>query len=138
MAKIGPIKLKIDSKGAEATVDVTYNVIFDDKDRTTKQAYEEECRIIGDDTNATDGPKAGGDDTLEFVTPLFNKEITSDKDGTIERHFTKTFRRQDLNEDQGDIPNPDEIRALVTLLPTTPASGPQIRRESPVQTRKIT
>ncbi len=137
MAKIGPIKLKIDSKGAEATVDVTYNVVFDDQDKKTKQSYEEECRIIGDDTNATDGPKAGGDDTLEFVTPLFNKEITSDKDGTIERHFTKTFRRQDLNEDQGDIPNPDEIRALVTLLPTTPASGPQIRRESPVQTRKI-
>ena len=137
MAKIGPIKLKMDMKGSDVTVDVTYNVVFDENDKKTKQSYEEECRIIGDDTNATDGPKAGGDDTLEFITPLFNEEITSDKDGTIERHFTKTFRRQDLNEDRGDIPNPDEIRALVTLLPTKPATGPQIRRESPVQTRKI-
>jgi len=138
MAKIGPIKLKIDSKGAEATLDVTYDVKFDEKDKKSKQSYHEECRIIGDDTNATDGPAAGGDDTLGFLSPLFNKEITSDQDGTVERHFTKTIRRRDLDEDRGDVPNPDEIRALVTLTPTAPEPGPPIRRESPVVKRKIT
>ncbi len=138
MAEIGPIKLRIDTKGSEATLDVTYDVRFDDDDRKSKQSYREECRIIGDDTNASDGPAAGGDDTLGFLSPLFNKEITSDKDGTVERHFTKTVRRQDLNEDRGDIPNPDEIRALVTLTPTTPSSGEPIRRESPAVKRKIT
>lgn len=138
MAEIGPIKLRIDTKGSEATLDVTYDVKFDEADRKAKQAYREECRIIGDDTNASDGPAAGGDDTLGFLSPLFNKEITSDEDGTVERHFTKTIRRQDLNEDRGDIPNPDEIRALVTLTPTAPGSGAPVRRESPAVKRKIT
>lgn len=138
MVKIGPIKLTIHTSGAEATLDVAYDVRFDDDDRTSKQAYREECRIIGDDTNASDGPAAGGDDTLGFLSPLFNKEITSDADGTIERHFTKTIRRKDLDEDRGDVPNPDEIRALVTLTPITPVAGQPVRRESPVVKRKIT
>lgn len=137
MAKIGPIKLTIDTKGAEATLDVTYDVTFDADDKKSKRSYQEECRIIGDDTNATDGAAAGGDETLEFLSPLFNKAIKSDRDGTVERHFTKTIRRRDLDEDRGDIPNPDEIRALVTLTPIKP-DGPPIRRESPVVKRKIT
>jgi len=137
MAKIGPIKLKIESKGEEATLDVTYNVVFDAKDKKAKQLYREECRIIGDDTGTHDGPAAGGDDTLGFLSPLFNKEITSDKDGTVERHFTKTIRRRDLDEDRGEVPNPDEIRALVTLTATAPATGAPVRRESPMVKLKI-
>ncbi len=137
MAKIGAVKLKIDIKGEEATLDVTYNVTFGTTDKKAKQMYREECRIIGDDTNTSDGPAAGGDDTLGFLTPLFNKEITSDADGTIERHFTKTIRRRDLDEDRGDIPNPDEIRALVTLTATTPAPGAPIHRESRMVKLKI-
>jgi hypothetical protein len=132
MAKIGAVKLKIDIAGEEATLDVTYNVMFGANDRKAKQLYKEECRIIGDDTNASDGPAAGGDDMLGFLTPLFNKEISSDEDGTIERHFTRTIRRRDLDEDRGDIPNPDEIRALVTLTATTPTAGAPIHRESPM------
>lgn len=137
MAKIGAIKLKIGISGEEATIDVTYNVTFDAKDKKAKQLYREECRLIGDDTNTGDGPAAGGDDTLDFITPLFNKEITSDADGTIERHFTKTIRRRDLDEDTGNIPNPDEIRALVTITATTPTPGAAVHRESPMVKLKI-
>jgi len=137
MAKIGAIKLKIDTKGEEATLDVTYNVTFNATDKKAKQLYREECRIMGDDTNTGDGPAAGGDDTLGFVSPLFNKEISADADGTVERHFTKTIRRRDLDEDRGDIPNPDEIRALGTLTATTPNAGAPIHRESPMVKLKI-
>lgn len=138
MAKIGPIKLKITSKAEQATLDVTYDVVFDATEKKSKQSFQEECRIIGDDTNTGDGPTAGPDDTLGFMSPMFNKEIHSDRDGTIERHFTKTIRRKDLDEDRGGIPNPDEIRVVVTLTPTSPVAGPAVRRESPMVKLKIT
>ncbi len=123
MAKIGPIKLKVDVKGATASVDVTYDILFSQTDQKKKQAYEEECRLIGDDSGPADPPAAGGDDTLGFLTPLFNKDVSPGKDLTLSRHIKKSFRTGDLDEDRGSIPNPDEIRALVTLRPAAPARG---------------
>jgi hypothetical protein len=130
MARISPIKLDIKVKGDKATVDVTYDVLFSQTDIKKKQAYEEECRLIGDDTNRDDPPEAGGDDTLEFLTPLFNKPVKPGKTETVSRHHKKTFRALDLDEDTGSIPNPDEVRALVTLRPVEPATGKPVRRES--------
>ena len=73
MARIGPVKLDLKVKGEKATVDVTYDILFSQTDIKKKQTYEEECRIIGDDTHRGDPAQAGGDDTLEFLSPLFAK-----------------------------------------------------------------
>jgi hypothetical protein len=137
MARIGPIKLAIKIKGDTATADVTYDILFSKTDVKNKQAYEEECRLIGDDTNPDDPPEAGGDDTLEFMTPLFNKAVKPGKTETVSRKLKKSFRALDLNEDANGIPNPDEIRALVTLRPAAPATGKTVRRESPMVKLKL-
>jgi hypothetical protein len=137
MARIGPITLTIKVKGDKATADVAYDILFSKTDVKKQQAYEEECRLIGDDTNADDPPEAGGDDVLEFMTPLFNKDVKAGKDETVSRKFKKSFRALDLNEDANAIPNPDEIRALVTLRPAQPATGKGVRRESPMVKLKL-
>ena len=137
MVRIGPIKLKIDVKGATAKVDVTYDILFSATDQKKKQAYEEECRLIGDDLNPNDPPEAGGNDTLGFLTPLFNKPVTAGTKATTARHITKSFRTGDLDEDRGSIPNPDEIRALVVLRPAAPATGKAVSRQSPIVKLKL-
>jgi hypothetical protein len=137
MARLGPIKLTIKIKGETATADVAYDILFSKTDGKKQQAYEEECRLIGDDTNANDPPEAGGDDTLEFMNPLFNKDVTPGTKETLSRTFTKSFRALDLNEDTNAVPNPDEIRALVTLRPAPPATGKAVRRESPMVKLKL-
>ena len=137
MATIGPVELAVRVKGHTATVDVTYDVRFSATDIKNKQPYEEECRIIGDDTHPGDPPAAGGDETLEFVTPLFNKAVKPGKNETVSRRHKKSFRALDLNEDQGDIPNPDEIRALVTLRPAPPSNRRPTQRQSPMVKLKM-
>ena len=133
MATIGPVKLALKVEGDTATVDVTYDIKFSATDVKNKQSYEEECRIIGDDTNPSDARAgAGGDDTLEFISPLFNKPVKPGDSNTLSRHHTKSFRALDLNEDTGSIPNPDEIRALVTLTPAAPSTRKPTHRESPM------
>jgi hypothetical protein len=137
MARIGPIQLTLKVKGDTASVDVKYDILFSQTDVKKKQAYEEECRLIGDDTNVGDPPEAGGDDTLEFLTPLFNKPVKPGKTETVARHLKKSFRALDLNEDMGSISNPDEIRALVTLRPAPPAAGKTVQRQSPMVKLKL-
>ena len=138
MATIGPVKLGLKVEGDTATVDVTYDIKFSKTDMKNKQAYEEECRIIGDDSNPSDAAAgAGGDDTLEFVTPLFNKDVKPDKNETVSRRHKKSFRALDLNEDLGNIPNPDEIRALVTLRPKPPSNRKPTQRQSPMVKLKM-
>ena len=137
MARIGPVKLDLRIRGEKATVDVTYDILFSQTDIKKKQSYEEECRIIGDDTHRADPPEAGGDDTLEFLSPLFNKPVKPGRTETVSRRHRKTFRALDLNEDQGSIPNPDEVRALVTLRPAPPATGKPVQRQSPMVKLKM-
>ncbi|MGH9263778.1 MAG: hypothetical protein ACRD1D_03715 [Acidimicrobiales bacterium] len=131
MARISPIKLDVKVKGDEATVNVRYDILWSQTDLKNKQAYEEECRLIGDDTHAKDPATAGGDDTLEFLTPLFNKPVKPGKNETTSRRVKKTFRAADLNEDVGSIPDPDEIRARVTLRKVDSTVRPS-QRESPM------
>jgi hypothetical protein len=137
MAKIGPIKLTVKIKGDKATADVAYDVVFSKTDIANKQAYEEECRLIGDDTTSGDPPEAGGDDTLDFMTPMFNKPVKPGKTDTVSRKFKKTFRALDLNEDMNNIPNPDEIRARVTLRPAAPSNRKPVVRQSPMVKLKL-
>lgn len=70
------------------------------------------------------------------MSPLFDKVSPSDTP-TLSRHFTKSVRTADLDEDKGDVPNPDEIRARVTLRPAAPASGRAVQRQSPMVKLKL-
>jgi len=137
MARIGPVKLTVKIKGETATADVTYDILFSKTDIKEQQAYEEECRLVGDDTHAGDPPEAGGDETLEFMSPLFNKDVKPGTKETVTRKLKKSFRAMDLNEDVNAIPNPDEIRALVVLRPVGNETGKMTRRESPMVKLKL-
>ena len=133
MATIGPVKLAVKVEGETATVDVTYDIKFSATDVKKQQGYKEECRIIGDDTNPSDAAAgAGADDHVEFLTPLFNKPVNPGDSNTLSRRHQKSFRALDLNEDIGNIPNPDEIRARVTLTPAPPSKRKPTQRESPM------
>ncbi|MCA1684007.1 MAG: right-handed parallel beta-helix repeat-containing protein, partial [Actinobacteria bacterium] len=117
-ASIGPIELRVDVQDGEALVHVMYDINFSEVDVQSNQVYSEECRLIGVDVGVDDPPAAGADDTLGFLTPLFNDNTTPEGgSATLSRHFTKTFRRATVDEDKGSIPNPDELRARVTLTP---------------------
>lgn len=131
MARIGPVKLDVRIKGEKATVDVTYDILFSQTDVKKKQSYQEECRIIGDDTHRADPPEAGGDDTLSS-SPRCSTSRSSRADRDRVEAPPETFRALDLNEDQGSIPNPDEVRALVTLRPALPATGKPVQGQSPM------
>ncbi len=132
MASIGPVELKVRLKGDAALVDVTYEITFDSYDQHANQAYVEVCRLIGDDTATGDPP--GPDQPLGFVTPLFLTGTASDGKPTLQRSWSKTFHRADLDEDRGPVPNPDELRAVVSLTPVQPAG---ITRESNLVTKNI-
>jgi hypothetical protein len=134
MATIGPVELSIKMRADEAHVDVKYDITFDSYDQHSNQAYAEVCKLVGDDTGTGDSPAAGADDTLGFLTPLFFRSTRSDGSATLGRHFTKTFRKAELDEDRGPIPNPDEIRAVVTLTPVLPSAA---TRESNLVKKKI-
>jgi len=135
---IGPVDLRIDLQGTQATVHVTYDIIFSALDVETQQVYSEVCRIIGDDTEVGDTAAAGGDDTLAFMTPLFNDDTAPNKNSpTVSRHFEKTIRKQVLDEDRAKVPNPDEIRATVTLTPRSPTTGDPVQAESNLVTLTI-
>jgi hypothetical protein len=123
MASIGPVKLNIKKQSdTEFLVDVKYEILFDSYDVGSNQPYAEVCRLMGDDTGTGDPPDAGPDDTIGFLTPLFFRSTQADGSEKLERHWTKTFRKADLDEDRGPIPNPDEIKAVVTLTPVPPAT----------------
>ncbi len=119
MASIGPVTLKIRLKGAQAAVEVSYEIAFDSYDQNANQAYVEVCRLIGDDTGTGDPP--GPDQVLGFLTPLFVTSTAANGKPTLKRTWKKTFRKTDLDEDRGTVPNPDEIRAAVSLTPVQPS-----------------
>jgi len=132
MASIGPVALSIKLKGDLAAVDVTYEISFDAYDQAANQAYVEVCRLIGDDTATGDPP--GTDQTLGFLTPLLVTTAAANGKPTLKREWKKTIRKTDLDEDRGKVPNPDEIRAVVTLTPVQPSAA---TAESNMVTLKI-
>ena len=121
MASIGPVELAIRLQGKEAFVDVSYEIDFDSYDQSSNQPYVEVCRLVGDDTATGDVP--GPDQVLGFVTPLFVTGTAANGEATLKREWSKTFRKTDLDEDRGQVPNPDEIRAVVSLTPVQPVAA---------------
>jgi hypothetical protein len=124
MAKIGDVNLDVDVRDDRAVVDVKYAVTFEEADKG--QRFTELCRLIGDDTDVGDPPEARDDDQLAFIAPLYFREIRVDKPRTVHRKLHAEIPSFLLDEDFGPIPNPDEIRALVTVLPV----AKPVRRES--------
>ena len=123
MAKIGPVTLAVEPSGVEAKVEVAYDITFDDFDQRSNQPYVEVCRLVGDDTLAGDPAEAAPDETIGFLTPLFLRSTRADGNPSLSRRFTKTFRMRDLDEDRGTVPDPDEIRAVVTITPVVPSAS---------------
>ena len=77
---------------------------------------------MADHTNPGDPLTTGADDLLGYVTPLFLRNTRSDGQPVLARQFTKSFPGAAINEDRGDVPNPDELYARVTLTPVAPAT----------------
>ena len=130
MASIGSVDLKIAFRQDRAFIDVAYAVTFDEADKGHR--YTELCRLIGDDTNVGDPPEAGTDDPLAYLAPLYYREMTVERPRTIKRKLHVDLPRVLVDEDFGPIPDPDEFRALVTLVPQT---RPSVRRESNLVTK---
>ena len=135
MAKLSAVKLKLGTKGATTVVDVTYTITFSKKEVTDKVVFKETCRLIGDDTDIGDPATAGADDVLAFLTPMFNKRTAAAE--PVVRELKKNIRTAQLDEDRGPVSNPDEIRALVTLLPVKADTAAPVARQSAVVKRKI-
>jgi hypothetical protein len=132
VATIGPVQLKITLKGNDANVVVTYQISWDSYDKAANQPYVEVCQLIGDDTATGDPPAP--DHALGFLTPIGAAHVQASGKTTLKREWKKTFRKSDLDEDRGSMPNPDEIRATVTLTPVLPAAA---KAESNLVTKKI-
>jgi hypothetical protein len=136
MASVSNLTLSIavanNGPNLEANVEVEYDIVFSAYDQASNQPYTENCRLIGDDTGivpAEDGVDDAilGGTLFPFLNlPPFN-QVASNGAASVHRMRTKTLPLNNLNEDQGAVPNPDELRALVTLTPVAPVA---VARES--------
>jgi hypothetical protein len=150
MASVNNLTLAIavvtNGPNLEANVTVDYDIVFSSYDQDSNQPYTEVCRLIGDDSGQNP-PEDGQDDSIPggqlfpvlilpplpaagpipapvpipIPIPLLNT-IASDGRPSVHRTHSKTLPLSALNEDQGTVPNPDEIRAQVTITPVAPAT----------------
>jgi len=150
MATVTGLTLDIEvvNDGANLVANVTaaYRINWSSYDQNSNQPYREVCKLIGDDSGITpaedgvDDPIVNGQLFPQFlfppfplpgpiaspVIPLFST-VSSNGQAFVDRVHTKSIPLGNLNEDQAPVPNPDEIRAQVSLDPVLPAS---IVRES--------
>ena len=136
------LDLEVVNDGANLVASVTaaYDIEFDSYDINSNQPYRESCRLIGDDTGITpaeDGvddsiangqlfpqllfPPLPGPGPIPLPLPLFNS-VSSNGQTSIHRSHSKTINLTSLDEDQAPTPNPDEIRAQVSLTPVLPVA----------------
>jgi hypothetical protein len=146
MANVSNLILKIDvvtnGPNLEANVTVDYDIVFSTYDQDSNQPYTELVKLIGDDTgiapaeDGVDDAIPGGQLFPVLILPPtpfppiplpFISTIASDGRPSVHRSFSKTLPLSALDEDKAPVPNPDEIRAQVTLTPQLPAT---IVRES--------
>ncbi len=151
MASVSNLILDIEvvNDGANLVANVTasYRVNWSSYDQNSNQPYREVCKLIGDDSGITPA-EDGTDDSIVNGTlfpqllfppfpvgpgpvvspliPLFNT-VASNGQAFVDRVHSKTISLGNLDEDQGAVPNPDEIRAQVSLDPVLPAA---VTRES--------
>lgn len=136
MASVTNLTLAIavvnDGANLVANITVEYDINFSAFDQASNQPYAEVCRLIGDDTgivpaeDGVDDPIPGGTLFPLIPIPPFN-QVSSNGLATVHKTRTRTLPLSNLNEDTGAVPNPDELRAVVTLTPVAPAA---VKRES--------
>jgi hypothetical protein len=102
----------------KADVKISYKVHFDTFDVKMNQKYHAHVDIMGDDTKDPQ-PQAGADDTLWSwgAGDITASMVPTPPPYDLDRTHTIPVPVAALNEDQGSIPNPDEIYALVSLTP---------------------
>ena len=107
MATIGPVDLRVDVQGAQATVHVMYDINFSARPADELGLLGGGMPLIGDDPDVGDPAAAGGDDTLGFLTPLFN-DHTAPEGGkpTLSRHFMKTSAKATSTRTGAGSPTP--------------------------------
>jgi hypothetical protein len=149
MATVTGLTLDIEvvNDGANLVANVTagYRINWSTYDQESEQPYREVCKLIGDDTGITPA-EDGVDDAIvngqlfpQLLFPPFPPvlgqplivlpfaTVSSNGQPFTDRVHTKTINLSNLDEDQDPVPNPDEIRAVVTLTPVLPVA---VTRES--------
>jgi hypothetical protein len=149
MATITGLDLEVEvvNDGADlvANVTATYRINWSTSDQASEQAYREVCKLVGDDSGLNPA-EDGVDDAIvngqlfpqllfppfpalpgQPLIPIPSGTVSSNGQPFLDRVHTKTINLNNLDEDQDPVPNPDEIRAVVTLTPVLPVA---VTRES--------
>jgi hypothetical protein len=146
MASVSNLTLDIEvvNDGANLVANVTaeYRINWSTYDQESEQPYREVCKLVGDDSGINPA-EDGVDDAIvngqlfpQLLFPPFpaipaipvpSGTVSSNGQPFLDRVHTKTINLSNLDEDQDPVPNPDEIRAAVTLTPVLPVA---ITRES--------
>jgi hypothetical protein len=121
MATIGPVQLTVTKDLDNRIVDVAYTISFSAFDKTTNLPYTQVVQLFGDDTLVAGDPiNAAPDDPIPGGLLAVNT-VQANGQNSLPVTLTKTLGKSNLNEDTGVVPNPDEIRAKVTLTPALPS-----------------
>jgi hypothetical protein len=121
MAQLSNVALKITPDVANADIELVYKIDYNDTDVATNQQYDEVAKLIGVDLGVDPIIVAGGDDPIVDGQLSPTGSVVSPNGATSQvRKFATTIPLANLNEDVPPVPNPDEIRASVTLTPIPP------------------
>ena len=135
MATIGPVQLTVTPNLDNRVVNVSYTITFSAFDKTTNLPYSQVVRLIGDDTNVAGDPLIAAPDDLITGGLLAFNTVQANGQNTRTVTLTRTLGKSALDEDTGAVPNPDEIRARVTLTPALPSA---LNAESNLYSENIT
>jgi hypothetical protein len=124
MAAVSTPNLVVTKDLDNRIVHVKYTIGFDSFDQASNLNYKHVAQLMGDDTNVTGDPANAAPD--EVLATLKSEVVQANGQAQVVVDFTQEFPKSLLNEDIG-APNPDEVRAKVTLTPILPV---QIVRES--------
>lgn len=121
MASLSNVQFDIEPNATDinrVNLKIEYDVTFDNFDVATNLRYRQLCNLVGIDS-ANDTAAAGPDDILQT---FFLESVSADSVSVRHQSGVFTVPRAALNEDQGSIPNPDELRMRVRIEPVLPAN----------------
>jgi hypothetical protein len=121
MATIGPVQLTVTPNLDNRVVNVSYTITFSAFDKTTNLPYSQVVRLFGDDTSVAGDPISAAPDDVILGGVLAVNTVQANGQNSLAVTLTRTLGKSSLNEDTGIVPNPDEIRAKVTLAPALPS-----------------
>jgi hypothetical protein len=121
MATIGPVQLSVSPNLDNRVVKVSYTITFSAFDKTTNLPYSQVVRLFGDDTAVPGDPISAAPDDAIVGGLLAVNSVRANGQNTLDVNVTGTLGKSVLDEDKTDAPNPDEIRAKVTLTPALPS-----------------